>query len=164
MTGEEGPRVARPIAATVALLVVATALVVGVGVGVGGYTVHYADALAYLGDDPASCANCHVMQGHYDSWSRSGHRHVAACNDCHLPPDFVGKWVTKADNGLLHSVAFTFGGFPEPIQIKPRNARRTQQACLNCHAPMVHATTIASVEGDAPRCAGCHASAGHALR
>jgi cytochrome c nitrite reductase small subunit len=60
------------------------------------------------------------MQDHYDSWQQSSHRHVAVCNDCHLPHNAVGKLVTKADNGFFHSLAFTLENFHEPIQIKPR--------------------------------------------
>ena len=29
---------------------------------------------SYLTDDPAACANCHVMQEHFDAWPRSSHR------------------------------------------------------------------------------------------
>lgn len=140
----------------------AAAIALGILVGLGGFAFVYGDGVAYLRDDPSGCANCHVMQDHYDSWQSSSHRHVAVCNDCHLPPGFVGKWLTKADNGLLHSVAFTTGVFPDPIRIKPRNARRTQQACLSCHRELVHAL----VDGDreSASCVHCHRSVGHALR
>jgi hypothetical protein len=37
-------------------------------------------------------------------------------------PDHA-KWVSKADNGFFHSWAFTFRNHPDPIRIKPRNAR-----------------------------------------
>src|SRR5579871_1360364 len=38
----------------------------GGALGTGAYTVHYAEALSYLSDDPAACANCHVMRDPYD--------------------------------------------------------------------------------------------------
>ena len=142
----------------------AAAAALGVLAGVGAFSFVYGDGAAYLSDDPAACANCHVMQGHYDSWAKSSHRHVAVCNDCHLPPDFAGKWVTKADNGMLHSLVFTTGGFPDPIRIKPRNARRTQQACLACHGDLLHAVAPPQPGGDLPDCARCHADVGHAGR
>jgi cytochrome c nitrite reductase small subunit len=140
------------------------AAVVGVLGGLFLFAFTYGDGAAYMRDDPSGCANCHVMQGHYDSWQASSHEHVAVCNDCHLPPGLFGKLVTKADNGLLHSLAFTTGGFHEPIGIKPRNARRTQQACLKCHDSFVHALGPTQPGGDVLECVHCHADVGHALR
>lgn len=61
------------------LLFVAAAVfgvAVGATAGIGGYVFVY---------DPNACANCHVMQAHLDAWSRSSHRAVAVCNDCHAP-------------------------------------------------------------------------------
>lgn len=142
------------------------ALVVALGVlgGIGAFTFGYGEGWAYLSNDPAACANCHVMQGHFDSWQHSGHRHVAVCNDCHLPHNFVGKWWVKADNGFFHSLAFTTGNFPEPIRIKPRNRRVTQGACLHCHSDFVHEMLPAEPGEDMLLCIHCHSNAGHAGR
>jgi len=140
------------------------ALGVGVLAGFAGATFVYGDGAAYLSNDPEACGNCHVMDGHLDSWAASSHAPAAVCNDCHLPPDFVGKWLTKADNGLLHSLAFTTGDFPEPIRIKARNARRTQAACLDCHAELAHALAPARPGRDTLACVHCHADVGHAGR
>jgi cytochrome c nitrite reductase small subunit len=145
-------------------LPLAAAAALGVLAGIVGFTFAYGDGTAYLQNDPTGCTNCHVMQGHFDSWQSSSHHGAAVCNDCHLPPGFTGKWITKADNGLLHSLAFTTGDYPVPIQIKPRNSRRTQQACLHCHADLVHALAPVESSGDVVPCVHCHASAGHALR
>jgi len=146
------------------VLSVAVAILLGAVVGIGGFTFSYGDGAAYLSDDPAACTNCHVMQGHYDSWLQSGHRHVAVCNDCHLPPDAVGKWVTKADNGFLHSLVFTTGDFPDEIRIKDRNARRTQAACLKCHQDLVHTMAPAGPDREHLACVHCHQAVGHAQR
>ena len=140
----------------------AAAIALGTLLGLAGFAFTYGDGVAYLYDDPKGCANCHVMQDHYDSWQNSSHRHVAVCNDCHLPPPLSGKWIAKADNGLLHSIAFTTGRFPDPIRIKPRNARRTQEACLGCHGELVHA--LVGTDGESASCVHCHSSVGHALR
>ena len=149
------PARAWPVAATVTL---------GVMVGLGFFTFGYGDGVAYLRDDPAGCANCHVMQAQYDSWTNSSHRGVATCNDCHVRHHPIGKWITKADNGFFHSLAFTTGDFPDPIRIKPRNARVTQAACLSCHEDFVH-VALGGVENDeTTRCARCHLDVGHALR
>ena len=136
----------------------------GVLGGLGAFTFGYGDGAAYLTDDPAACAQCHVMQGHFDSWARSSHENVATCNDCHLPPHPIGKWITKADNGFFHSLAFTTGGFADPIRIKPRNRRVTQRACLHCHADVVEALLPAAAGGDMLDCIHCRTDVGHALR
>ena len=142
----------------------AFAVALGVLGGLGAFTFGYGQGASYLSNDPRACANCHVMQGHYDSWLNSSHQHVAVCNDCHLPHDFLGKWVTKADNGFFHSLAFTLENFHEPIQIKPRNRRVTQNACLYCHAEFVHQMLPAEPGGDMLACIHCHTDAGHAQR
>ena len=145
-------------------LVLLVTVAVGLVAGMGAFTFAYGDGAAYLRDDPVGCTNCHVMQGHFDSWLKSSHRDVATCNACHLKHDFVGQWITKADNGFFHSVAFTTGNFPEPIRIKPRNRRVTQEACLSCHADFVHALLPPREGDEVPLCAQCHTAVGHARR
>lgn len=142
----------------------ALAVLFGMFGGLGVFTFGYGKGASYLTNNPASCANCHVMQPQYDSWQKSGHRHVAVCNDCHLPHTFAGKWVTKADNGFFHSAAFTTGAFQEPIQIKTRNRRVTQGTCLHCHGGLVNHMLPAESGGDMLLCIHCHSDAGHALR
>lgn len=140
----------------------------GMFTGLGLFTFGYGQGASYLSSDPAACVNCHVMQGHYDSWQHSSHHHVAKCNDCHLSHHPVGKWVTKADNGFFHSLAFTMGGFEEPIKIKPRNSVVTQNACLHCHADYVHQMLpVRGVEGPGAGmlwCVQCHSDVGHRFR
>lgn len=151
---------------TRALMVLSVLCAVALGVlgGLGTFTFGYGDGAAYLTNNPASCANCHVMQEHYDGWVKSSHHGVATCNDCHLPHDFLGKWLVKGDNGFFHSLAFTSGDFHEPIQIKPRNRRVTQQACLHCHADYVNHMLPATPGGDMLLCVQCHGDVGHAGR
>ena len=140
------------------------AIFIGVLGGVGAFTFGYGQGWSYLSNDPGACTNCHVMQGHYDSWQKSSHRHVAVCNDCHLPHHSVFKWVTKADNGFFHSLAFTTGEFHEPIQIKPRNRRVTQGACLACHEELLHPLIVEGSKAGDAWCARCHSDVGHAFR
>lgn len=138
--------------------------------GLGTFTFVYGEGVSYLTNDPASCANCHIMQEHYDSWLASSHTDVATCNDCHLSPHPVGKWLTKADNGFFHSLAFTTGRFPDPLRIKPRNRAVTQRACLKCHSEVFHPAGV--LPGSAPGgsgdgsllCVHCHSGVGHAHR
>lgn len=140
------------------------AAALGVAVGLGAFTFGYGDGAAYLSNDPAACANCHVMQAHYDSWLKSSHEDVATCNDCHVPHGFPAKWITKADNGFFHSLAFTTGRFHEPIRIKERNRRVTQRACLDCHGDFVNHMLPAEAGGDMLPCVHCHEEVGHARR
>lgn len=141
-------------------LMVLSAVLMGAGAGLGTYTFIYARGASYLTDDPAACANCHVMQDHYDAWSRSSHHAVATCNDCHTPHDFFGKYLTKASNGYHHSLAFTTGWFHEPIHITEPNHRIVEQACRYCHADIVHQID-ARPGGEPLSCVRCHETVGH---
>ena len=146
------------------VLYVIIVLLFGVFSGLGIFTFGYGEGAAYLSNNPMVCANCHVMQDHYDSWLQSSHHAVATCNDCHLSHHPVGKWVTKADNGFFHSLAFTTGFYPDPIQSKPRNRRVTQKACLHCHKDFVHEMLPVDPGGEMLLCVHCHTSPGHAQR
>jgi cytochrome c nitrite reductase small subunit len=137
-------------------------LLLGVLAGVGGFTFQYAEGLSYLSEDPEACANCHIMQAQLDSWQKSSHHGVAVCVDCHLPRDFVGQYLAKAENGYRHSAAFTLQNFHEPIQITERNARILQSSCIECHGDFVHNLVEGSTtDPDAVRCVHCHRSVGH---
>ncbi len=133
----------------------------GLAAGVGSYTFIYAKGYSYLTDDPAACANCHIMNEQYNGWLRSSHHAVAICNDCHTPQGFVSKYLTKASNGFWHSFAFTSGYFHEPIQITPRNFEIAEKACRKCHQEIVLAMGHPN-EGDSRvSCVRCHGSVGH---
>lgn len=148
---------------TVAAVLV-VALLAGASVGVGGYTFWYAEGASYMTNNPAACANCHVMNDHYNAWRRSSHHAVAVCNDCHAPHDFFGKYWTKARNGFNHSLAFTTGRFHEPIAITRTNREITQQACRHCHAAVVDAIDAQPGHSGELDCLRCHANVGHSLR
>ena len=117
-------------------LVVTTML--GVLLGLVGFTFHYGEGLSYFSKEPAACVNCHIMRPQYDSWQKASHHTVATCVECHLPHDFIPKWVAKAENGFWHSKGFTFQDFPEPIFIRQRNQMVLHDNCLHCHSDFVH--------------------------
>ncbi|QEG37572.1 cytochrome c nitrite reductase small subunit [Bythopirellula goksoeyrii] len=145
------------------ILPLLAALSLGIFGGLGVFTFGYGEGYAYLGNDPQSCANCHVMQESYDSWLKSSHHAVAGCNDCHTPHDnLLAKYWTKADNGFFHSLAFTTGEFKDPIQIKERNSNVVQAACLHCHTDLVNHMLPVEKGGDMLSCVHCHQSVGHA--
>jgi cytochrome c nitrite reductase small subunit len=148
-------------------------VLLGMLLGVGGYTLHYAEGLAYLSNDPRSCSNCHIMNDEYDSWRKGPHHAVATCNDCHVPPRFPAKYLAKALNGYSHSKGFTLQSadpdepgrlqfIHEPISIKPKNSQILQDNCLRCHGDFVHEVVRGSTwADDAIRCVHCHRSVGH---
>lgn len=139
------------------LAAAAAALLLGAAIGIAGFTFSFAEGASYLTNDPEACGNCHVMQQQLQGWRHSSHRSVAVCNDCHTPPGFVNKYFTKALNGWNHSVAFTLGGFHEPIQIGQRNREVTESACRKCHG-----TLAAALDASGPvECIRCHATVGH---
>jgi len=133
----------------------------GIAVGIGVFTFSYAEGLSYFSTDPRACANCHVMNDQYASWSRGPHHGQATCVECHLPHDFVGKYIAKAENGYHHSKAFTLGNFHEPIMIKPKNAAILQGNCLRCHGDFVHDVVAGSKTDSDVTCVRCHRSVGH---
>ena len=118
---------------------VPAALATGTALGLGIFTFVYAKGASYLSTNPAVCANCHIMSEHFAAWQRSSHRAAAGCADCHMPHDLVGKYLAKASNGFWHSLAFTTGAFPDPLQIKPHNRAITESACRTCHGDIVAA-------------------------
>lgn len=156
---------------------IGTGLVLGVGV----FTFGYARGYSYLTNDPAACANCHIMTEHFSAWIKSSHRHVAVCNDCHTPHDLIGKYVTKARNGFWHSFYFTVGRYPDPLRVTPRNRQVTEGACRHCHGEIVDAidpvpneesrrrghtdtARVASLPYETGSCIRCHAYVGHFVR
>ena len=120
-----------------ASLALVAAVALGLLVGIGAFTFTYARGASYLTNNPAACANCHVMQEHFDAWNKSSHRAVATCNDCHTPHNLVGKYLTKANNGFWHSFYFTTGNYPDPLRITPRNHRVTEGTCRYCHQAII---------------------------
>lgn len=134
----------------------------GMLLGSSLFVLSYAEGLSYFSNDPAACANCHVMQPLYDTWQRSPHVNVAGCNDCHTPHTLVRKYLSKARNGWNHSVAFTLQNFAEPIQIKPFNAVVLEENCRDCHEDLVNQITGHYGADEGPECVRCHRDVGHA--
>ena len=140
----------------------------GTSLGLGLFTFGYARGASYLTNNPAACANCHIMSEHYGAWMKGSHHSVATCNDCHTPHNIVGKYAVKARNGFWHSFYFTTGRFPDPIRITEPNRRVTEGACRHCHAEITEAIDHSSGTGrgaDEPlTCVRCHRYVGHWVR
>ncbi len=143
-------------------LALAVSCMFGMAAGLGTFTFVYAKGSSYLTNDPAACANCHIMSEQYSGWIKSSHRSVAVCNDCHTPHTFVGKYATKMRNGFWHSFYFTSGTFPEPIQITPPSRAIAEATCRDCHGEVVDAIDHHDEDGKRSACTRCHAGVGHA--
>jgi len=138
------------------------AIIVGIPIGIGLFTMHYAGGTSYLSSDPQACVNCHIMQNHFDSWQKSSHHGVATCVDCHLPQEFIPKYLAKMDQGWRHSKAFTLQDFHEPIMVAESSARIVQDNCVRCHGELLHPSIAnAANDRDVLSCVHCHRSAGH---
>ncbi len=162
----------------------AAVIAFGMVLGLGVFTFGLAKGHSYLTNDPAACANCHVMGDYLAAWEKGSHRSAATCNDCHTPHNLVGKYATKASNGFWHSYYFTVGGHPDPIRIGERNRQITERACRECHAELTAAITpgdragrrerdvrmVASAhaatdgEDRSASCIRCHSTVGHWVR
>lgn len=150
--------------ARISLASLALSGAVGAFVGTGLYTLDYAEGTSYLSSDPRACANCHVMREHYQAWQHSSHHAVATCNDCHVPEDPVGKYLTKMVHGWRHSKAFTLQNFEEPIRIRPEDLDIVRNNCRRCHQELTSeidhpfASAHSSENAD---CVHCHFGVGH---
>lgn len=150
-------------------LMLATALLLGAATGLGAFTFVYAKGYSYITNDPAACANCHIMDDHFAAWSRSSHAARAVCNDCHTPHgSMLDKYTVKAKNGFWHSFYFTTGDFPDPIRITEPNEEVVEEACRYCHERITESVDhgVSPDDGGAEPldCTRCHRYVGHMVR
>ena len=145
------------------VVIIALAVLVGMTIGLGAYTFVYAKGYSYLTNNPAACANCHVMQAQYEAWLKSSHHSVATCNDCHTPHNIIGKYAVKANNGFWHSFYFTSRHYPDTIEITKFDHKVAENACRRCHENITAEIEGTVVHGKAEglQCTRCHNSVGH---
>lgn len=142
--------------------IILLSITLGAMIGLGGFTFYYGEGLSYLSKDPKACVNCHIMQSQFDSWQKASHHTSATCVQCHLPHDFVNKYIAKAVNGYNHSKAFTFQDFHEPIMITEENSVILQNNCIDCHKDITENLAHGGYNGpDAVKCVKCHQTVGH---
>lgn len=146
---------------TVTAAAVALSVAVGAALGFGFFTFLYAKGGSYLTNDPAACANCHVMREHFSGWMKSSHRHVAVCNDCHTPSHLLAKYAVKGTNGFSHSFAFTSGEFHDPIRIRQNSRKVAEAQCRRCHGAIVDAMDGGHPDSRKLDCLHCHSRIGH---
>lgn len=128
-----------------------------------GTLMYVSNFTAYLGDDPTTCNNCHVMDAVYEGWFHAGHRGAATCNDCHTPHEFIPKYWTKMTAGMNHVYMFTTNQIPNPLRAIPRTRDIVQANCIHCHQETV--ADIADGQMDSERfCFECHRDVFHGER
>lgn len=142
----------------IALLVGLFALLLVIGVG-----LYVTDFTAYLGNNPSTCNNCHVMDAVYESWYHAGHKQWAVCGDCHTPHALIPKYAIKAYSGYHHVTAFIFGDIPVAIRAKQYTRDIIQANCIRCHeeTASVMLDNVVKFEGV---CYDCHRSVAHGER
>lgn len=138
----------------------------------GSYTFYNAKGISYLSNESKACNNCHIMNEVYNDYLAGPHskqvsgKPRATCIDCHLPHDFVNKWIAKAKSGLGHAYAFTFKleDLPTNLSANPESKKIVQQNCIRCHGDFAEVVINPTTNPHANRslsCVSCHASVGH---
>lgn len=135
---------------------IALAAVAGVGMYVTDFT-------AYLGSNPDTCNNCHVMNTVYEGWLHGSHSEWATCADCHTPHALIPKYYVKAMSGYHHVSAFTLGNIPDAIRAKEESRQVVQDNCIRCHADTVEGMLYDPMPLDR-YCFECHSDVSHGER
>lgn len=122
------------------------------------------DAVAYAGNRPETCNNCHVMQPLYEGYQHAGHRQVAVCADCHLPHEnILAYYFEKGRMGLHDLYVFSAGQTPNLIRASARSQEIIQSNCIRCHQQTVE-TMLTSPQPLERRCWDCHRTVAHGER
>lgn len=133
-------------------------------VGVIGVGLYVTDFTAYLGNNPTTCNNCHVMDAVYESWYHGGHKPWATCSDCHTPHALIPKYYVKAISGYHHVTAFVFGDIPPAIRAKTSSKEVIQNNCIYCHQETVSAMIENNGQPFDRYCFDCHRTVAHGDR
>lgn len=138
----------------------------------GFYTFYNAKGISYLSNASEACNNCHIMNEVYNDYIKSPHSKkvngiaLATCNDCHLPHNFVSKWVAKAQSGVGHAYAFSFklNDLPTNLSANQNSKKWVQDNCIRCHGEVASNTINASMnphQDNSLKCVSCHTGVGH---
>lgn len=128
--------------------------------GVGMYATEFT---TYLGNNPTTCNNCHVMDAAYEGWYHGGHKAWTDCSECHTPHALIPKYLVKAESGYHHVTAFTFGNIPDAIRAKESSREVIQANCVRCHEEVVSDTMSGPMPMDR-YCFECHRTTAHGER
>lgn len=113
-------------------------LVSAVFFGLFLFSFYISNAPSYLGDNPQTCVNCHIMAPQYATWYHSSHRERTNCNDCHVPHNnSLNKYFFKAKDGIRHATIFTLRREPQVIFIKEAGREVVHKNCIRCHETLL---------------------------
>jgi cytochrome c nitrite reductase small subunit len=122
------------------------------------------DAPAYLGHEPTTCNNCHVMDAQYENWYHAAHERYAVCSDCHLPhQNILSYYIYKGYSGMKDVFSFTLKIYPDAIRASGQTDRIVQANCIRCHNDTVE-SIVAGAQSFDRFCWSCHRSAAHGQR
>ena len=129
--------------------------------------MYVTDFTAYLGNNPTTCNNCHVMDNVYESWYHAGHKMWTTCNECHTPHPIIRKYLVKAQSGYHHVTAFISGNYPDAIRAKESSREVVQENCVRCHQSTIDNLDYEltyTAEDPGRYCFDCHRTIAHGER
>jgi len=142
---------------TLSIGIIALALALGVFTWV-------TDAPSYLGHEPSTCNNCHVMDSQYENWYHAAHERLTVCTDCHLPHQNIASYyLYKGYSGMRDVYSFTFKTYPAAIRASLQTDEIVQANCIRCHTDTVE-NLLAGPQPFDRYCWDCHRSAAHGDR
>jgi len=140
----------------------------GIFTGLGIFSFYISNALAYFGNKPETCVNCHIMAPQYATWYHSSHREKTTCNECHVPHNnFVNKYFFKAKDGLRHATIFTLRKEPQVIFIKEAGREVVHRNCIRCHKELLTDSRLLAYNSETHKfrmdreCLECHRETPH---
>jgi len=121
------------------------------------------EAATYMGSNPETCANCHVMDAAYENWYHAPHEDWTECVDCHLPHDnLFSYYVEKARTGMHDVYVFSTGQTPAVIWATAHTKSIIQANCVRCHQTTVENTPM--MADGTRQCWDCHRNVAHGAR
>jgi len=130
-----------------------------------GFFAWATDALEYMGHEPETCNNCHVMDSQYENWYHAPHERWATCADCHIPHDnVVAYWFYKGKSGMKDVFSFVTHSYPAAIRANAETIDIVQENCIRCHIDTVESMLTAGQQPFDRNCWACHRSVAHGDR
>jgi cytochrome c nitrite reductase small subunit len=125
--------------------------------------MYVTEFFTYLGDNPTTCNNCHVMDAPYEGWYHGSHKTWTTCSECHTPHAFIPKYIEKSTSGYRHVTAFLFDNIPHAIRARESSRQVVQDNCVRCHAATVAEIQMGPMDTDR-YCFDCHRTVAHGER
>jgi cytochrome c nitrite reductase small subunit len=143
-------------------------VVAAIFTGLGFFSFYISNAPSYLGDDPSTCVNCHIMAPQHTTWYHSSHREKTTCNDCHVPHNnVISKYLFKAKDGIRHATIFTLRREPQVIFIREAGQKVVHKNCIRCHSALLEDNKLMAYNTETDRfrkerqCWECHRETPH---